>query len=531
MIAPNSDVYLLKCPLELDNRNQLTFSNATAQHNYFNGLPKLELGTNFTYQRKDGIIRANKKFDDILEYNYVMYRNNSYSNKWFYAYIDDMEYVNDNMTAIRISTDVFQTWGFDLNYKSCFVEREHVNDDTIGSHTIPEGLELGEYMINSSNTLKPDTITKDKYDHVINTELLIVFQVTELAGGVGIASSAFNSSYNRVFSGLYYFAVSTYANARDIIHRYDQAGKGDDIIAIFLAPKEFFEGAEVYGDLGYNIYIPQDSGYASTLLEEATITRPTKLNGYTPKNNKLFTFPYSYVYVTNNVGIDSTFKFEDFANATPKFFMIGALGQGCNTKLLPVSYKGYVANAEVFEYGVTGAKYPICAWASDYYTNWVTQNAVNMPLSIAKGVLNAGINSSYNKGTSALNLLTSIGSVMEQRYEAQVHPDQAKGNTSGSDLLPCSERYFTVDCMSVRAEMARTIDEFFSTFGYKVNRVKVPNVTGRTNWNYVKTIGCYIDADIPQNDLQTIKDMFDNGVTFWHNANTFLDYSQSNAIV
>ena len=85
--------------------------------------------------------------------------------------------------------------------------------------------------------------------------------------------------------------------------------------------------------------------------------------------------------------------------------------------------------------------------------------------------------------------------------------------------------------MSIKAENARVIDEYFSTFGYKVARVKVPNVTGRTNWNYVKTIDANIHAYIPQKDCVEIKNMFNAGVTFWHNPSTFLDYSQSNNIV
>ena len=531
VITPQTDVYLLKVPLEIDSINQLTFSNATAQYNYFHSLPRFEVD-NFTYQRKDGTIRFGAHFDDLINYNYVMYRNDAYNNKWFYAFIDGMEYLNDNVTAISISTDVFQTWQFDLNYKRTFVEREHVNDDTIGAHTIDEGLELGDYVINSSTTLKPNKITKDANNNTINWELPIVFQVSELAGGVGIPASAFESSYNNIFSGLYYFAVTSYAAARDIIHRYDGAGKGDSIIAIFLAPKEFLEGAVVYGDLGYNIYIPQDQGYASTLLEATTINRPSKVNGYTPKNNKLFVYPFSYVYVSNNAGIDTTFRYEDFDNATPKFYMGGALGQGCTTKLCPVSFKSYTTNAEVFEYGVVGAKYPICAWSSDYYTNWVTQNAVNVGVSLASTALGAGINASYgNYAGVATNLLSGIGGVLNQHYQAQVHPDQAKGNTNSSDILVGWVRYFTVDCMSIRAEVARTIDDFFSMFGYKVSRVKIPNITGRRNWNYVKTIGCYIEADIPQDDLQQIKSMFDKGITLWHNPSTFLDYSQTNDII
>ena len=68
-------------------------------------------------------------------------------------------------------------------------------------------------------------------------------------------------------------------------------------------------------------------------------------------------------------------------------------------------------------------------------------------------------------------------------------------------------------------------------FGYKVNDVKIPNLTGRRNWNYVKTIDCNIEGYIPQEDLAEIKGMFNNGVTIWHNPATFLDYSQSNSIV
>lgn len=532
VITPQTDVYLLKVPLEINDINQLTFSNATAQYNYFNSLPKLSVD-NFTYQRKDGTIRYGANFDDIIQYNYVMYRNDAYSNKWFYAFITGMEYLNDNVTAISIKTDVWQTWQFDLVYKRTFVEREHVNDDTIGNNTIDEGLELGDYVINSSRTLKPDLIVTDHDgDAIQGLKFPIFFQVSELASGISIAYTQWDQGYNGVFSGLYYFGVTSYSAAKSIIKRYDDQGKGDAIVAIFLAPMEFLQGAKKFGELGFNIYIPQDTGRPSTLLNTTTINRPSTINGYSPRNNKLFCYPYSYVYVDNNTGISTTFRYEDFASASPKFMMAGALGQGCTVKLCPVSYKKYTNNVEVFEYGVTGAKYPICAWASDYYTNWVTQNAVNMNLGVAQGVLSAGVNASYgNYVGAASNLLSSVGGVMAQKYQAQVHPDQAKGNTNSSDILIGWERYYTVDCMSVRAEIARTIDDFFTMFGYKVNRVKVPNITGRRNWNYVKTIGCYIDGDVPQADLEEIKEMFNRGITLWHNANTFADYSQNNDII
>lgn len=65
-------------------------------------------------------------FDDLVGYNYVMYQNTHYSNKWFYAFILKMEYINDNMTRIVITTDPFQTWQFDITFMQSFVEREMI---------------------------------------------------------------------------------------------------------------------------------------------------------------------------------------------------------------------------------------------------------------------------------------------------------------------------------------------------------------------------------------------------------------------
>lgn len=126
VIVPNSDIYLLKVPITLDGKNQLNFPSKEAQFAYFSSLPKVLL-ENATYQRKNGSIRFPDKVDDIINYNYVMYQNTNYSDKWFYAFILGMRYVNDSMTEIIIQTDVWQTWQFDLNIKPSFVEREMIN--------------------------------------------------------------------------------------------------------------------------------------------------------------------------------------------------------------------------------------------------------------------------------------------------------------------------------------------------------------------------------------------------------------------
>ena len=69
-------------------------------------------------------------------------------------------------------------------------------------------------------------------------------------------------------------------------------------------------------------------------------------------------------------------------------------------------------------------------------------------------------------------------------------------------------------------------------YGYKVTEIKIPNITGRQNWNYVKTNNAIVESSsVPEIYLDEFKEMLNNGMTFWHNPQTFLDYSQSNPIV
>ena len=128
--------------------------------------------------------------------------------------------------------------------------------------------------------------------------------------------------------------------------------------------------------------------------------------------------------------------------------------------------------------------------------------------------------------------LGQIANTMQETYRHSLIPDSFQGNINGGDYLTAANKNgFYFYKMSIKKEMAESIDKYFSMYGYKVNIVKIPNLTGRTNWNFVKTIGANIEGLIPEFYLDEIKSMFDAGITLWHNPSTFLDYSQNNTIV
>lgn len=524
MIVPSTDVILLKVPLELDNLNQLTFANKTAQYNYFTSLPKLPFD-DFTYQRKDGILRLPALVDDIEGYNYVMYRNEGYTDKWFYAFIDSMEYVNDNVTHAKIRTDTWQTWQFDLDFKPTFVAREHTNDDTIGANTVPENVETGE------------PVTNGQIIHMApnSTGNFVCFMVSD----VGPINKTWDSSnqYNGIFSGYFLFGVDSFDAATQIVNCYIDETKIDAIKNVFMCPKLLFgtPTTSIIDTLTptVTIYYPQKVQAPIALIENQTINRINTLDGYTPKNDKLYTWPYSYLFVTNNVGGDAEYRYEDFYQATPHFRMSGIVTSGCDIKLNPLNYKNVTTSNEA--YGLKLGKIPICSWNSDSYAVWLAQNQLNMQVSLTRNTLKtvAGVaTKNYEMAASGVgSYLGDVLNSMSESFLAKHLPDEVHGNPNSSDYNFSAGLFIDVRRMSVRAEYARIIDDYFSAFGYATNRVKLPNITGRRNWNYVKTIACYIKADIPQGDLQEIKSMFDKGITLWHNPATFADYSQNNDII
>ena len=270
---------------------------------------------------------------------------------------------------------------------------------------------------------------------------------------------------------------------------------------------------------------------------------------HTPKNNKMFTYPYMYLSVSNNTGSNAVYKYEDFVNpAESTWKLVGALTQGGSMKLYPEGYKNAGTNM-AYDYGISWGKYPIISWSSDYYLNWQAQNGVNQAVQVGANVLKdagniagglATMASSSNAGAGVSgviggvgNLVSDVASAMQEQHIAQLTPDMARGNVNCGDInYSMGKTCITFACMSCRREYAVMIDSYFSMFGYKVNEVKIPNITGRSNWNFVKTKGCNILAnDIPQEDLDEIKAMFDSGVTIWHKTAYFLDYSQNNPIV
>lgn len=536
---------LLNVPLENDYKHTLYFNNKTEQANYFRSrmVRTFELSS---YQKKDEPIHCpttdanglDSEYDDLINagVNYVMYKNSAYTDKWFYAFIKEIEYISDGQVDIHIETDCIQTWLFDYRIKASFIEREHVSDDTIGKHTVPEGLETGEYISVGNG-------------HVDFGEMYIVVATTQ-----DYATKVKGGVYGGCFSGVkyLYWKLSKYEDARDFIYTMAKDySAADAITAVFMAPEFIVKG---YAD-------SEDGEVDGSFQANAKLWSTSKHQGmlgstYTPVNRKLLCYPYNYMLVSNNNGASAIYQYEHFQTITKPnecdFKIYGTICPGGSIKMVPLNYKGMVENLDE---SINAGKFPICNWNTDVYINWLTQNSINVAgLNINADQLNLGgsMMSSILQVAGGVGMMATGGGALAgagmiangmaggvsgisgavmQMKQHQMTPPQAEGNINCGDVLTAmGSNKISVHLMTIKGEYAQIIDEYFHMFGYKVNRVKVPNKCHRSRFWFTKTIDINIDGAIPNNDIQIIKNAYNKGITFWRNASEIQDYSLTNEI-
>ena len=535
-MAYNSQLTLCgNVPLDPRYEHTLTFTSRAAQLAWFNGMRKYETFTDYTYLRKESAIKV-PIATEALEDQGVNYLYTLNDNKARFYFITAKEYVSQSCTLLHVELDVMQTYQFDWSIPACFVEREHVSDDTIGNNLMDEGLELGDYITNSS------------YNTPLGELAIVVQTSVTLENPIGEHVSG--GTIGGVYSGLALYTRTCDATGvlvlDAVIKSLENKGKADAITSIWVYPKRF-------------IAADWDRENDETMLRvigiqpyDMSIAGNVTLEGYAPRNNKLLSFPYNFLYAHNNSGECAFYHYEEFTEGVTgvmRFRVTGNVGEDGTIRIIPRNYAGMEMDNDS---GLSLGGYPTCAWTQDAYKIWLAQNANTQALSIQSGTISVGIGAAQAAagavqyalpgGAGGGDLIVGgmshmysgyqqIAGVMAARKDAQVQPPQAKGRQSTNCNIYNAMHTFTFQRKSIRAEFARSIDNYFDMYGYKVNRVKTPNIKGRANWNYVKTIGSVVLGDIDAADRVKIGTILDKGITFWHDYLTMYNYTNSNGVV
>lgn len=638
-VQPDSKIYLLhNVPITNNYQHSICWKGYAAngtlieytpqdQHDYFLGFAKPSAVFNDqSYQRyKLGVIRVRASSEYLLDCNYLMFQNTHYGDKWFYAFITDVRYVNDNMTEVEYELDPIQTWYFETEFSMCGIERETTRSDGIGENIVPENLEIGK------------TMRKEQYGNfydyseqkivVLCSKYPVLATEPELKPVAGVPTNTYvdkpviekwidgqgsisplpypyqnispqvpaTQNAGRVYTGVYslylsldrdltpypnaddpsmsiYYPVDPNVDAITMLQAFIQAGFEDAIVAVYQCPSALADTREITS-LNPDSSTPffQNPDDKRPPYKKTTVYgRPANFaykygnrQNYTPKNNKLYTSPYMNLLVSNNNGDNKVYEWEDFvggsisypidANGNPtdnyvdsseyayncRMVDVGgrrtiyydaclkALGSCASLPQILLEPKSYQGVADGWDYGIMLENFPQCAWTGDTFKAWLAQNK----WSLAGDLLGASAQIAFGVGRMANSTrevtrnigeetLTSgvvnIAKMAGRIGDMSIAPDKVHGVAQANYLTQLAKRYkFSIYSQTIWGEYAEIIDNYFTMFGYAVNKLGTPDICQRLRWTYIKTVNANQIGSIPDDESRRIEQIYNNGITFW----------------
>lgn len=538
-IQPNTTVRLLTgVPLDNTYAHTIYFANATAQRQYFESKGKQGcLFSNQSYQRyAKGTIRLSKSADDIYDCNYMMFQNTSYGNRWFYAFINNINYVSNTVCEIEYEIDVIQTWFFDVTLLRSFVEREHSATDVAGDNIVPEKVNIGEYW-HSQNI---ETEMFDDYCCIIccpymRVSVLGQYKWLNISSDIPLPPK----NIQHLMNGLFYTVVKSEVDMGVFMYELNDQGLADSIVSIYPIPSDF---VSTYSSGDVLDGTPASKGY--TYFEN----KPTTLGSYTPKNKKLLTYPYNKFVISTSDGNTREYAFEWFSSSV-RFNIYPNLLENASFKAVPINYKG-----RAFDYEDTAmlTDFPLTSYVTDSFKAWLAQNKTRLALQTASGIASAGFGEIV-AGSQMLTPVTKVlskkgaemmtkgydqmategvrgvGGVISEIISHGINRYHAGGSADGSLEIAMQKKDFIGYQYFVNPKNAEIIDDFFNCYGYATHRVKVPNRNVRPHWTYVKTIDINLESNAPADDTNKIASIYDKGITFWRNASEVGRYDLDNS--
>lgn len=532
MFSPTTNLRLLSTPLESDYGNTLWFPNIAAQTAYFTS-KTVKTYANFNYIKKDNTIVVPDEVDNLYNCNYIMYQNSNFGTRWFYAFINRMEWASNGSTRLYVSTDVIQTWFFDITYYQSYVDRCHSDTDVVGDNIVPESFTTGDaggYQQAGSQDLSPNWV--------------LVYATAQYDGS---PAPAVTGSKIASGSGLVYNKAFNQSDLTEVLNQYVKNGTATAISRIQQVP------------VGNHSPTISFSKY------------PSAIHGYVPTNKKLLSGAFITNYATM-YGQEINFN-PVFINGNSVSMQIDVEGTGGVISCIVTNYgSSNVANISM------NAAVPEATWAYNQYKNdynlhsgsnsiYVQRSKENRRFNLYQGaltaaggalnVIGAGVDLAnpvtWAKGGVSAALSSGISGASSILSGAQTTGQiQAGIDEISQDLMAINESYNAPATGGVPAsnmfiqsgktalsygykvpplELVKRCDKYLSVYGYKQSEYRTINLHARLNWTFIKTVSLNASGNFPDEDMKIIKNAFNNGIFFWSYTAAFGNFDQLNPIV
>lgn len=492
--------------------------------------PDLPAASNFTFLPRENIIKypANAGTLECAGINYLRYKNPDFGNRWIYCFVRSIEYAAPQTAILHIERDAWVTWVDSIVRNQAYIERQRVSvaEDVAGANLLPEAVSVQTYLkqqrvfraLNQYTAysavicgwfnVETDPDDPQYTDPNETAKTLFNEQSAKSINGCAVGGNILVTEQGQPFNAL----IRTIAIL------------GGKIVAAFPLPVEYVTA------LGPVTITDKDGStftYTISTYNEPMITDPAPVSraggdnpwGFIPKNKKLFTFPYIMLAGSDHAGGEIIYKYDEFTGDDDiEFDYRYVAGASPSLVLNPQNYQGLsnVGNATV------NNSIPQIPWDSNAYDNYMAMNGNSLMFSRIQRQMNMMGAFVSNPIDLIGNIKTAYNTAMaEESEKARLQDLRGLGNTIMGVPSANVQASFGQIAVSIYLKYcsdadAKRIDNFFSRFGYRVDKVGTISWNKRSDYDYIKTQGANVSGQIPVDDKAKINGLLNGGLTVFH---------------
>lgn len=519
--APNGTVDLISgINWYSDYADVRLFNNLTEQINWFTARPKATF-TDCSYTRgSQQFVAVNANIETLWQYNYMRYQNENMGNKWFYAFIDRLEYRAPMTTYVYFTIDVFQTWQFDFIFLQCQIIREHVGVQNVGDkYFVDEGLSYGDEY-ETVYTAKMDAVTP-------NSALTLITSTIDLDASFGSYEDpnvvAENGAVvDSLASGAGYYLLGT--------------PEGDTSVEDFFGVmKEYpwicngiISLTNIPAYMASNLQLAQislgETSYFAARVQGSTPPTPQLIldeNVFqffeTVPNPKLLMYPYAVIEISCQNGSTLIIKPQYLNGNNLTIQRYNVLSYNPEVKYVIQGYRG---DGDGLDFSLRIKDFPKLPILNTSYMLSESQAVHAENYSYISEMINTVLGAASENANPPADVTNIVRRSREniyqvgQAYATSPTVSGQQGETGFNFAI--GEMGLIIRWKQIAPKFREIIGNYLNMFGLKVNDVAVPNPNKMIRFDFLQTLDCKISANMPDDDARIIIDACNNGVRFWH---------------
>lgn len=537
---------------------------------------------NYTYLREEtNAIKVGLPVSRLRDCSYIAFKNPKFDlfheEKWYFAFVDNVEYVNNETTILRFTIDVMTTWWEEHHLNPSYVERCHSTSDGLGDNLVPEEIGFSDYKLATrSGVAIRDTLINMRPSWTVVAVNYQSFGDENHPVTWGDLSTI--QAYDNIISGFKLFCFDTVKiiNNTDgqgtlfnaFMDRFGAKNGGEGILGIFQYPKALISDNDVQpmsaSIPGFGWEYPIIVGHTFVTQEKSisgyVFDYTTELDGYLPANNKMYTAPYCVCQLSLPNGQDMILRHEYFVpttsgitfSVTPSFRFDYSIFPPLDLLVRPAKTYGCGSLTNLPENYDAQLEFhdtPQGSWSYGTFTSWINQKLVPTLIDTASNLLTVGNitklqsnSSSYSSSSgwretakgdirywetnrhgnavhqsNALQM-RGIGSIKESLKETYAwfcQPPIARNIVDSNPLYASDKQCIEVKCLSINARDAERIDKFFSAYGYAQKMFMQPYRMTRYRWTYLELVDPMVYGNLDDDNKIALEAIYSSGVTFW----------------